>query len=95
MDWVLIRQQNQTQINKDNICENENKVDQDYKVGDKFMLANNSAYKYETPHNGTFLITQFWTNGMVTLQCGTTKIRHSICHIKAFTSDTNIEDINI
>ena len=49
----------------------------------------------QTPYKGPFVITQYWTNGTVTLQYGTTKISHNICHIKLYTSDTKIEDINI
>ena len=45
VDWELFSQRKQTQINKDNICENSNKVDQDSKVGDKVMLGNNVPYK--------------------------------------------------
>ena len=37
------------QINKDNIGKNNKRVDHDYKVEDKVMLANNAACKYETP----------------------------------------------
>ena len=43
VDWELICQKNQTQINKDNICENIKRVDHDYKVVDKVMLNNHSA----------------------------------------------------
>ena len=43
VDWELIRQQNQTQINRDNTRENKYIVDYDYKVGDKFMLTNHAA----------------------------------------------------
>ena len=74
VDWELIRQKNQTQTNKDNICQNNKRVDHDYKVGDKVVLTNNSAYKYETTYNGPFLKTQYWTNGTVTLQCGPIKL---------------------
>ena len=42
-DWELIHQQNQIQINKDNIHKNNKRVDQDYKVEDKFMLDENAA----------------------------------------------------
>ena len=49
VDWELIRQQNQMQINKDNIHKYIKRVDHDYKVGDKFMLNIYSLYKYETP----------------------------------------------
>ena len=43
VDWELIHKQKQMQINKDNIRENNKGVDHNYKVGDKFMLTNNSA----------------------------------------------------
>ena len=47
------------------------------------------------PYNGWFVITQCWTNVMVTLQYGATKIGHIIHCLKPYTSDTNVEDINI
>ena len=58
------------------------------------MLTNNAAYKYETPYNKPHVINLCWTNGTVTLQYGTIKIRHNICRIKLYTSDTNVEDVN-
>ena len=59
------------------------------------MIINNAAYKYEMPYNGQFEITQFWTDGTVTLQFGVIKVRHIICRIKIYTPGTNVEDINI
>ena len=59
------------------------------------MFTNNATYKYETPYNGPFEIIQCCTNGTVTLQCGEIKIRHNISRINPYTSDTNVEDINI
>ena len=50
-DWELIRHQNQTQVNKYNIRENGKTVEHAYTVRDKFMLANNVAFKYETSYN--------------------------------------------
>ena len=78
-DWELLRQQNQTQMNKDNKRKNNKRFHHDYKIGDKFMLTNNAAYKYETPYNGPFVINQCWSNDAVTLQCSANKIRHNIC----------------
>ena len=46
VDWELIHQENQTQINKDNICENMKRNYHNYKVRDKVMLNNQTAYKY-------------------------------------------------
>ena len=57
------------------------------------MLNNHAAYKDETQYKVQFLMTQCWTNGTVTLQCGANKIRYNICRIKPHTSDTNVEDI--
>ena len=72
VDWELIRQQNHMQINKDNIHENINRSDHNYKVGDEFIITNKIAYKYGNPFNGPFLITQCCKNGTVKLQSGST-----------------------
>ena len=45
VDWELIRQIKQEQINKDNIRENKHRVDHYYKVGDNVMIHNHTAYK--------------------------------------------------
>ena len=91
-DWKLIRQKNQTKINKDTTHKNCIGVDYDYQVGDKVVLTNNSALKYETPYNGQLELTWCWTNGTVTLQYGAIKIGHNILQIKPYTSDTNFQD---
>ena len=87
MDWSLIHQQKQNHINRDNTHENKHRVDYDYKVGDKFMLTNQTAYKYETPYKGPFLITQCFSNGTVKLQCGAIQINHIIHCNRPYKSD--------
>ena len=57
-----------------NIHKNNKRVDTDYEVGDKLILNNHAAYKYETLSKGPFLITQCWTNGTIILQCGPTEL---------------------
>ena len=94
MDWELIRQRNQTQINKDNIRENRKRLDHGYKVRDKVMLNNHAVYKYGTLFKVPFVIKRCWTNVTVTLQYGSTKIRHNIRWIKPYKYDTNVEYIN-
>ena len=42
-DWELIRNQMQTQINKDNIRKNSKGVDHDYKVRDKVIINNHAS----------------------------------------------------
>ena len=94
VDWELICQKKKTQINKDNILENRDRVDHDYKVGDNFMLTKHTAYKYETPYMGPFVITQCFTNGMVKLQCGATQIAYNIRCIEPYKFDAKVEDIS-
>ena len=94
MDWELIRQRNQVQINKDNIRKNRHRVDYDYIVGDNIMLTNHTAYKYETPHKGPFVITLFFTNGTVKFQNVATQITYNIRHINPYKPDTKVEYSN-
>ena len=93
VDWELIRQIKHTQTNRDNARDNKNRFDYDYNVRDKVMLAYHTAYKYETPYKGTFVITRCFTNGTVNLKYGATEIRHNICCIKPYKSDTKVEDL--
>ena len=83
MDWELIRQQKNTQINRDNTHKYRHKVEYDFKVGDKVMLNKHTAYKYETIYKGPFLITHYFTNVVVNLQRGPTKIKYNIRRIKS------------
>ena len=43
VDRELIRHQKQTKINRDNTHENKHRVEYDYKVGDKVILANHTV----------------------------------------------------
>ena len=94
VDWELIRQQKQTQINRYNTQENKHIVDYDYKVRDNEILTNHTTYKYETPHKGPFVITQCFTNTTVMLQYGETEMRYNIRCIELYKSDTKVEYFN-
>ena len=91
--WELLHQLKQTQINKDKIRKNRNRVEHGHNFSDMVMINNHSAYKYEITYKGTFFITQCWTNGTVTIQYGAIKIRHNIHPIKPYKYDTNVEYI--
>ena len=58
VDCKVLCQQNWTKINKYNIHKNSRRLCHYYKVGYKIMLVNTTAYKYETPYNRPFVITQ-------------------------------------
>ena len=94
VNWELMCQQKQTQINKDNAHENKHRVDYDYKVGDKVMLTKLTAYKYGTPYKGPFLVTHCFTNGTLNLKCGAIRINYNIRRIYPYKLDTKVEDFN-
>ena len=68
-------------------------ISSSHTLGDKVMVTNNNAFKYEIPYNGKFQIKWHWNNGMVTLQYGAIHITYNIRHIKPYKFDTNVEDI--
>ena len=80
------------QINGDNARENKHIFDHGYKVRDKVMLLSHTAYKYETPYKGPFVITQCFTNGTVMLKYILTKNRNNIPLIKPYKSDAKVGD---
>ena len=88
VDWELIRQPKQKQINREKTHENRHRFDCEYKVGDNIMVNNHTAYKYETPYKGPFVITQCFTNGTVMLQYRATENRYNIHLIKPYKLDT-------
>ena len=55
------------------------------------MLTNHTAYKYEIPYNGPFVITHFFANVTVKLQNGATKIKYNIHRINPYKFDTKVE----
>ena len=58
------------------------------------MILNHTAYKYETPYKGYFVIKQCFANGMVLLKCGVIKITYNICRIRPYKTDNKVEDFN-
>ena len=92
--WEWIHQRKKMQSNKDNTHTYINRVDHDYKVRYKVMLTKHTTYKHETTYTTPFVITRFFTNGTVDLQCVTKTIRYNIRWIKPYKSNTKVEDIS-
>ena len=59
---------------KYNTRKNRHTVDHNYKFGDNIMLTKQTAYKYETPYTGPFVITQCFNNVTMNVQCGQNKL---------------------
>ena len=83
-DWRYIRQHKQTQIDNYVIWENTTRIDHDYRVGDKILIKDRSAYKYETPFKGLYEKFQTWTNGTINVQTGVVTYRINIRIIRPY-----------
>ena len=81
--WRYICQRKKTQINKDVTRENTTRIDHDYRVGDKVMTNDRSAYKYKTLFRSPYEIIHVWKNGTVTLRMGSVIHRINIRKHKA------------
>ena len=64
-DWTAIKAHKQQLMCKNNIIENTKHIPHQYKVGDKVMLENHRANKYEQLYKGPYLVMQINTNGTV------------------------------
>ena len=91
-DWTTIKARKQQLICKNIIIENSKHIPYQYKVGDKVMLENHCANKYEQPYQGPYLVMQINSNGTVHLKIGavmdTMNIR-CIHPFKMMSSNTN------
>ena len=56
------------------------------------MLTYHTSCKYETLYTSPFVITQYFTNGTVKLQCGATQITYNIRRINPYEYDTKVDD---
>ena len=83
-DWTAIKAHKQQLIRKNNIIENAKRIPHQYKVGDKVMLENHRANKYEQPYKGPYLVKQINTNGTVCLKIGAVMDTMNIRCIHAF-----------
>ena len=93
VDWGLLRNWKQMQINKYNIHKNIKSVDHDYKVEDKVIFTNNDDFKYEISCNDPFwdnAVLDQW-NGCITEWCN--KKMYDIRRIEPYTFDTKVGNI--
>jgi len=90
-DWTAIKARKQDLIRKNNLIKNSKRIPHQYRVGDKVMLENHRANKYEQPYKGPYIIRQVNTNGTVRLTMGAVTDTVNIRRIHPFktTSNTN------
>ena len=81
-DWEQIRQRKQLRINHNNMRENMQRNDHQYKVGDKILVKRKKNSKHELELMGPFPINQINDNGTVCFRKGIINDAISIRRIK-------------
>jgi hypothetical protein len=84
-DYERLRARKEKFIKLANEMENKNRVEYDYKIGDKVLLYRDGILrKAESPTEGPYNIIEVYTNGTVKIQRGIVQERLNIRRIKPF-----------
>ena len=84
-DWTDIGKRRQASVDKDNLKENEKRIDFDYAVGQEVLLKKDGIIrKLEDKYDGPYTITDVHTNGTVRIQRGTVNERVNIRRIAPY-----------
>ncbi len=85
-DWKQIGEYRQSQTDRSNTRENNNRVDYDYKVGDKILIHKDSILRKAESiwKKEPWTITTVHTNGTIRIQCGTKLERINIRRVAPF-----------
>ena len=84
-DWSEIGRKRQLQVDKSNVIENRNRIDFDYRIGQKVVLIKDGIYrKAEDSNLGPYTITDVFVNGTVRIQRGTINERLNIRRLRPY-----------
>ncbi len=88
-NWQKIGEHGQQLTDLNNACENEGRIDYDYKVGQKVLLQKEGILRNAESrwHKKPWLITSVHTNGTITVQRGSKIDRMNIRRVKPFEED--------
>jgi hypothetical protein len=88
-DWQKIGERRQRLTDLNNACENEGRINYDYKVGQKVLLRKEGILRNAESiwHKRPRLITTVHTNGTITVQCASKIDRNNIQRVKPFEED--------
>jgi hypothetical protein len=91
--WPKVGEHRQQLTDLNNACENEGRIDYDYKVGQKILLRKKGIHLQSESmwHKKPWLIMSVHTNGTITVQCGNKIDRMNIRRVKPFEEDLDNE----
>jgi hypothetical protein len=92
-DWKKIGDHRQSLTDRNNERENRQRIDYDYKVGDKVLIAKDGILRKSESKYGKdpWTIMTVHTNGTIRVQCGTKSERINIRRLTPFTDEIVLE----
>ena len=92
-DWKKIGDHRQSLTDRNNERENRQRIDYDYKVGDKVLIAKDGILRKSESKYGKdpWTIMTVHTNGTIRVQCGTKSERINIRRVTPFTDEIVLE----
>ena len=92
-DWKKIGDHRQSLTDRNNERENRQRIDYDYKVGDKVLIAKDGILRKSESKYGKdpWTIMTVHTNGTIRVQCGTKSERTNIRRVTPFTDEIVLE----
>ena len=92
-DWKKIGDHRQSLTDRNNEHENRQRIDYDYKVGDKVLIAKDGILRKSESKYGKdpWTIMTVHTNGTIRVQCGTKSERINIRRVTPFTDEIVLE----
>ena len=89
VDWHKIGEHRQSLTDRSNQCKNNQRIDYNYKVGDKVLIVKDGIlHKSESKFGKEpWTITTVHTNGTIRVQCGTKLERINIRRVTPYTED--------
>lgn len=69
-DWRVIQQRKEALINRNNARENSKRRPYQYQIGDRVLMRNADAYKWETQRKGPYQVLRINDNGTLQIQRG-------------------------
>jgi len=88
-DWKHIGDYRQHQTDRINKCENNKRVDYDYKIGDRILIQKDGILRKAESicKKVPWTITKVHTNGTIRFQCGTKSERINIWRVTPFSEE--------
>ena len=96
IDWIVVTSAKQCQVEIDNIRENAKRVTHDYVIGNQVYVEITGIYrKLDYSKQGSYIITEVFTNGIFRVQRGQVNERINIRQINPHFDEHDLQPMSL